>query len=81
MKNRSNIKSYFDKVLDWIERHLGKETGRMHTDVAPEFAQMRRDLGRIGIITIKTLSTYTPQYNGLAERKNRVLTEKARMML
>lgn len=80
MKKRDEVVEYFENYVNWLERHSGKKVGRIHTDNAPEFVKMRKAFERKGI-TLTTSSPYSPQSNGLAERMNRILAEKARAML
>lgn len=53
---------------------------RVHTVNGTEFLLMRSEMEGLGII-FTTSSAHTPQFNGLTERMNRTLIDKARSML
>lgn len=80
LKTRDRTKGYVDSYVHWIKRPTNRKVGRIHTDKALEFLQMRRDLERIGI-ALTTSSAYAPQTNGLAERINGILLDEARSMI
>lgn len=76
LKNREKLEGYFHEYIRWIERHTKMKVGRKYTDNAAFFS-MRRGLEKLAIrMTIS--SAYTPQYDGMAERMNRTLLDKAR---
>ena len=57
-----------------------KELLHFHTDGGKEYNRAERDLKAKGVKITRT-PPYTPQWNGIAERKNRTLIEMARAML
>lgn len=59
---------------------MDSKVKRAHTDNAPKFLSMKKELGRMGI-HLTCSFPYIPQSNGLAERMNRTLLEKARSLL
>ena len=65
-----------------MEKQTGKKVKRLRTDNGLEFCN--RDFDEFckteGIVRHKTV-VHTPQQNGVAERANRMLLEKARCML
>lgn len=80
LKTLKNIEERINSYMNWLERHTEKKVGRVHTDNAPEFVRMRTIINKMGL-TLTTSSTYTPQANGLTERMNGILLDKARCML
>lgn len=51
-----------------------------HTDNAPEFLTLRKEMNRM-TVNSTTSSVYTPQSYGVAERLNRSLLGKARLLM
>lgn len=65
-----------------MENQTGKKIKIIRTDNGLEFCnkELNSQLREAGI-RHQTSNTYTPQQNGLAERMNRSLVEKARCMI
>jgi hypothetical protein len=82
LKSKSDVKELFDEYRALVETQTGKKIKILRTDNGLEFCNKELDsqLRKAGIIH-QTSNTYTPQQNGLAERMNRTLVEKARCML
>ncbi|KAL5768311.1 hypothetical protein ACOSQ2_015094 [Xanthoceras sorbifolium] len=82
LKNKNDV---FDTFKSWktlIEKQTGKQIKRLRTDNGLEFCS--GDFNRFcedeGIVRHRTV-VKTPQQNGVAERMNRTLLERARCML
>lgn len=71
------------KVKQWVaevERQSGLKLKEFHTDGGTEYGSLDAFFKQHGIIHTVT-QPYTPQHNGIAERMNRSLLEKAKAML
>jgi len=82
IKNKSEVVSKFLEYKNYAETLTGQKLKVLHSDNGKEFCNAAMDeiLKRFGIR--RRLSTlYTPQQNGIAERKNRTLVESARCLL
>jgi len=82
IKNKSEVTSRFLEYKNYAETLTGHKLKALQSDNGKEFCNAAMDeiLRRFGIR--RRLSTpYTPQQNGIAERKNRTLVESARCML
>ena len=82
LKEKSNVFSCFKEFLHLAENLSGHKLITLRTDrggeyMSHEFNAFLKDRGIIHQCT----TPYTPQQNGLAERKNRSLMEMARCML
>ena len=81
LKHKSDVFATFkQKVM--IEKQTGKKVKRLRTDNGMEFCSMEFDqfCKNEGIVRHCTVR-YTPQQNGVAEKMNRTLLERARWML
>lgn len=82
LKNKMNIKEVFEIYKNEKENQLDKKIKILRTDNGLEYvnSKMIKYLTDSGI-KHQTSTPYTPQQNGLAERLNRTLVERARCML
>ncbi|KRZ89053.1 Retrovirus-related Pol polyprotein from transposon TNT 1-94 [Trichinella sp. T8] len=82
MKTKDEVLRCLKTVLTEIKQETGRDVQRIRTDRGTEFANRELDnfLTEKKIVHEKT-PPYTPQCNGMAERENRTLVEKARAML
>ena len=88
MKKKSQTKDKFKEFLSWTRRHRF-EVKSLRTDGGGEYtsgeeARVLSDFETVGAankIEHTKTSANTPEQNGLAERVNRTLAEKARCML
>ena len=82
LKNKSDAFSYFQQLEALMENQSGHRIKILRTDrggeyVSNEFLNFCKTHG----IQKKFTAWYTPQQNGIAERKNRTIMEMARSML
>lgn len=82
LKNKSEVLPTFKKFRSVIEKQSGNAVKILRTDrggefVSAEFDKLCEDFG----IQRQLTASYTPQQNGVAERKNRSLVEMAKSML
>ncbi|KAL1448085.1 hypothetical protein WDU94_013979 [Cyamophila willieti] len=82
MKSKCEV---FDKFLEFkalVENQTGKTIKTVRSDNGTEYVnnKFKNYLAQNGIL-LNTSAPYTPEQNGLAERLNRTLLEKARSML
>ncbi|GJE99589.1 polyprotein [Phanerochaete sordida] len=82
MKSRDAALDRFKKHEQLIERQTGHKVKIVHVDNAKEYTagQFRQYAESRGIV-IRTTAPYSPAQNGVAERLNRTLAERARAML
>ncbi|KRY19033.1 Retrovirus-related Pol polyprotein from transposon TNT 1-94, partial [Trichinella patagoniensis] len=82
MKTKDEVLRCLKIALTEIKQETGRDVQRIRTDRGTEFANRELDnfLTEKKIVHEKT-PPYTPQCNGMAERENRTLVEKARAML
>lgn len=82
LKNKTNIKEVFEIYKNEMENQFGKKIKILRTDNGLEYLNntFKKYLLGFGIIH-QTTASYTPEQNGLAERMNRTLAERARCML
>lgn len=82
LKDKQNILEIFKNYKRKVENQLNHTIKAIRTDNGKEYCNSNFDsyLARCGIIH-QTSTPYTPQQNGLAERMNRTLVEKARCMI
>lgn len=82
LKSKAEVLSKFQDFKMLAENQTGKRIKRLRSDNGTEFCneEMKSFLRRNGIIHQTTVA-YTPQQNGVAERMNRTLVEKARCLL
>ncbi|KAL4289903.1 hypothetical protein GQ457_14G000940 [Hibiscus cannabinus] len=82
VKEKSEVFSVFKKFKSSIEKQSGNAVKVLRTDrggefVSTEFDNFCEEMG----IQHQLTASYTPQQNGVAERKNRSLVEMAKSML
>ncbi|KAJ0179561.1 hypothetical protein K1T71_005273 [Dendrolimus kikuchii] len=82
LKNKLDVKSIFENFKNQFENELTRKIKIVRTDNGKEycnkiFLKFLSDNG----IKHQTSTPYTPEQNGLAERMNRTLVERARCML
>jgi len=82
LKNKNDVFSNFKKWKALIENQTNKKIKRLRTDNGLEFCegQFNEFCENEGIVRHRTVRK-TPQQNGVAERMNRPLLERARCML
>lgn len=82
LKNKSDVLPEFRKYKSMVENQTGKTIKFLQSDNGKEFCNKEFDelLNTCGIQRRLTIS-YTPEQNGVAERRNRTLVEMARCML
>lgn len=82
MKNKNEVFQHFKDYKVKVENLLERKIKILRTDNGGEFCNSQFDgfLGNCGIIHQKT-NAYTPEQNGLSERMNRTIVEKARCLL
>jgi transposase InsO family protein len=78
---KSEVSSKFKTFLNLYENQWGERIKCLRSDNSTEFANKKMDnmCALIGIVHQKTVP-YSPQQNGVAERMNRTIMEKARSM-
>lgn len=82
LKSRSDLFSVFTLFVAEIQTHFGRTIKFLRSDNAPEYktcTQIQSFMASHGILH-HTSCSYTPQQNGVAERKNRHLLEVSRAM-
>lgn len=82
MTNKSEVSKFFKEYEAVVTSHWSKKIARIRCDnggeyVSHEFKNFCKQKG----IQIEFTVPYSPQQNGVAERKNRTLIEKARTMI
>ena len=82
LKNKSDVLKYFKEFVTMAEKQTGKCVKALRSDNGTEFTNnaMSSFLKEKGILRQLT-APYTPQQNGVSERKNRTIVESARCML
>lgn len=82
LKNKNEVNKYFAQFKAKVENQLGKKIKRLRTDNGREYVnrELQEVLEKNGI-EHQTTVAYNPQQNGLAERANRTIVERARTML
>lgn len=82
LKNKMDIKSVFKKFKEEVENELERKIKTLRSDNGKEFCNKDfSDFLAASGIKHQTSSPYTPEQNGLAERMNRSLVERAKSML
>ncbi|XP_062704663.1 uncharacterized protein LOC134286966 [Aedes albopictus] len=81
-KSGESVYKAFENFRSMAEKQTGKQLKTLRTDNGKEFVNKRLEdhLQRLGI-RHQTSADYTPEQNGLAERCNRTIVERARCML
>lgn len=82
LSNKSDVPNVLKQYVALVQNQLGKKVKTIRSDRGGEYlnTHLRRYLADEGIKTQLT-AAYSPQQNGVAERKNRTLIEMARCML
>jgi len=82
LKNKNDVFSNFKKWKALIENQTNKKIKRFRTENGLEFCEGKFNefCENEGIVRHRTVRK-TPQQNGVAERMNRILLERARCML
>ncbi|CAH2109107.1 unnamed protein product [Euphydryas editha] len=82
MENKTKVLDIFKDYKNKVENHCSQKIKVLRTDNGTEYCNtpFKTFLSKSGIVH-QTSTPYTPQHNGLAERMNRTLVEKARCML
>lgn len=82
IKFKSEVKNKFVDFKCFVENQTGRKIKILRTDNGTEYCNNElNDFLRSNGILHQLSAPYTPQQNGLAERMNRTLVEKARCML
>jgi transposase InsO family protein len=82
ISHKSEALTCFKKFIIFVENQLDRNVKALRTDrgreyLSDEFKQMCEEKGILRKLTIP----YTPQQNGVAERRNRTLLEMVRSMM
>lgn len=82
MQSKDQVLDYFEEYEAWVTAKFGQKISRLRCDNGGEYKNKRflkfcRNKG----VQVEWTVPYTPQQNGLSERLNRTLVEKARAML
>ncbi|CAH2087744.1 unnamed protein product [Euphydryas editha] len=82
LKNKSAALDYFNIYKTVVENQLNKKIKKLRLDNGKEYCskEFEKYLSSSGIVHQKS-NPYTPEQNGLAERCNRSVVEKARCLL
>lgn len=82
LKTKDEVFSYFRSFKTLVENQTGRKLKVLRTDNGTEFCskEFEKYLQDAGIIHQKTCP-YSPEQNGLCERLNRTVVEKARCLL
>jgi len=82
MKNKSEVLSHFQEFSNFVENQFNYKIKTFRTDNGTEFVNQNftNYLKQKGI-SHQTTCVYTPQQNGVSERKNRHLLEITRVLL
>lgn len=82
LKEKNEVFKYFREFKTQVENQQSQKIKILRSDNGGEFCsvEMENYLKRHGIIHQKTVA-YTPEQNGLSERYNRSIVEKARCLL
>lgn len=82
MKEKSEVLKYFKEFQTMTEKQKGKKIKILRTDNGGEFCSLEFEkyLKERGIVHQKT-NPYTPEQNGMCERLNRSVVEKARCLI
>ncbi|CAL9028169.1 unnamed protein product, partial [Prunus brigantina] len=80
LKNKSDACYTFKKFMAYVEKQSGEKIKVLRTDRGQEYIVCDEFLEKNGIKHQLT-ARYTPQQNGVAERKNRTIMDMVRCML
>ncbi|KRZ48337.1 Retrovirus-related Pol polyprotein from transposon TNT 1-94 [Trichinella nativa] len=82
LKNRNEVVDAFMDFKSHAENQTGNKIKTLRSDNATEYCSENfQKFLRVNGIRHETSVQYTPQQNGVAERKNRTLLDMARCML
>ncbi|KAG6456369.1 hypothetical protein O3G_MSEX009690 [Manduca sexta] len=82
LKNKMDIKSVFEIFKEEVENELSRRIKILRSDNGKEFCNKEfSDYLAVSGIKHQTSTPYTPEQNGLSERMNRTLVERAKCML
>ncbi|CAF4918661.1 unnamed protein product [Pieris macdunnoughi] len=83
LQNKSEVYSYFKEFKAMVEKQMNCSIKVLRTDNGTEFCsnEMRNYLKQCGIIHQRTNPYNTPEQNGMCERFNRTIVERARCLL
>ncbi|KAI5708540.1 hypothetical protein M8J77_024816 [Diaphorina citri] len=82
IKNKHDVFEKFREYKALVENQTGKKIKVFRSDNGTEYVNSQfKDYFRESGIQFQTSAPYTPEQNGVAERLNRTLVEKARSML
>jgi transposase InsO family protein len=78
LKHKSETLTKFEEFTSWANNQLGKKIKRIISDNGGEFTSIFfQEFCRVRGIIHNFLPAYTPQNNGMAERANRSIIDKA----
>ena len=82
LKSKTDVFTIFKQFIALVEKSTGRSIKCLRTDNGGEFTSMEFEnyCKELGIDRHKT-TAYTPQQNGVVERMNMTLLERARSML
>lgn len=82
LQSKTQVPEVFENFKIMVENQLGNRIKTLRTDNGTEYCNAHFDtILRKSGIRHQTSTPYTPQQNGLAERMNRTIVEKAKCML
>ncbi|KAH0815912.1 hypothetical protein GEV33_006880 [Tenebrio molitor] len=82
IRKKSEVASKFREYKNFVETQLERKIKAVQSDNGKEYCKKEMDkFFRDSGIQRRLTTVYSPQQNGLAERKNRTLVEAARCML
>ena len=80
MKRKKEASDHVISYLHQSKIITGNDLTHLHTDGGKEYNKAEKALERRGVKVTRT-PVYTPQHNGIAERKNRTILDMARTLL
>ena len=80
IKHKSEVLEKFQEYKNVTEKQTGKSIKQLRSDRGGEYLKFQEFLKANGIIHQKT-PPYTPQLNGVSERRNRTLLDMVRSMM
>lgn len=82
LREKSEVFDRFIEFKSMVEKQTGRKLKALRSDNGTEYVNKKFDLyfRKHGIVHQKSV-VYTPEQNGIAERANRKLVEKAKCML
>ncbi|CAH2103269.1 unnamed protein product [Euphydryas editha] len=82
LKEKNQVLKYFKEFQVMVENQTGAKIKTLRTDNGGEYtsSEMETYLKSIGLVHQKT-NSHTPEQNGLCERLNRTIVERARCLL